>query len=104
MVGRSAGSKIVINVCHSQSHREAYGCCSKSAQLALYTWRNDTLIAVMNTSLRVLDPIITRDNAYMIYKVLTAQNDEYQVQPQMADGTMSDDGIVFKLTGALQAD
>lgn len=64
---------------------------------------NDTLIAVMNTSLRVLDPIVTssyvtRDHAYMIYDVLVAQDDEYQARPQMADWTISDDGLVYVFT------
>lgn len=57
----------------------------------------------MNTSLRVLDPVITsayvtRDHAYMIYDVLVAQNDEYQVRPQMADWTISDDDLVYVFT------
>lgn len=67
-------------------------------------WANDdTLIAVMNTSLRILDPIvtssyITRDHAYMIYDVLVAQDEDYQVRPQMADWTVSDDGLVYVFT------
>ena len=64
---------------------------------------NDTLIAVMNTSLRVLDPVVTssyvtRDHGYMIYDVLVAQDDGYQVRPQMADWTISDDGLVYVFT------
>ncbi len=64
---------------------------------------NDTLVAVMNTSLRMLDPVVTsayvtRDHAYMIYDVLVAQDDAYQVRPQMADWTVSDDGLVYVFT------
>ncbi|HEY8337090.1 MAG TPA: ABC transporter substrate-binding protein [Tardiphaga sp.] len=64
---------------------------------------DDTLIAVMNTSLRVLDPIVTssyvtRDHAYMIYDVLVALDDAYQVRPQMADWTVSDDGLAYVFT------
>ena len=57
----------------------------------------------MNTSLRVLDPVVTssyvtRDHAYMIYDVLVALDDAYQVRPQMADWTVSDDGLVYVFT------
>ncbi|MET0877036.1 MAG: ABC transporter substrate-binding protein [Tardiphaga sp.] len=64
---------------------------------------NDSLTAVMNTSLRVLDPVITssyvtRDHAYMIYDVLVAQDEAYQIRPQMADWIISDDGLVYTFT------
>lgn len=73
-------------------------CSSEIARAA-----DDTLIAVMNTSLRVLDPVVTssyvtRDHGYMIYDVLVAQDDTYQVRPQMADWTVSDDGLVYVFT------
>jgi peptide/nickel transport system substrate-binding protein len=73
-------------------------CSSEIARAA-----DDTLIAVMNTSLRVLDPVVTssyvtRDHGYMIYDVLVAQDDAYQVRPQMADWTVLDDGLVYVFT------
>lgn len=64
---------------------------------------NSTLIAVMNTSLRMLDPVVTssyatRDHAYMIYDVLVAQDQEFRPQPQMADWRVTDDGLVYVFT------
>ncbi|MCG6113119.1 MAG: ABC transporter substrate-binding protein [Paracoccus sp.] len=62
-----------------------------------------TITAVMHSGLRVLDPIITtahisRNHAYMIYDVLIAQDSEFQPQPQMADWTISDDGLTYVFT------
>ncbi|WP_321501779.1 ABC transporter substrate-binding protein [Breoghania sp.] len=59
--------------------------------------------AVMNSGLRTLDPIITtahivRDHAYMIYDVLVAQDDTFTARPQMADWTISPDGLVYTFT------
>lgn len=62
-----------------------------------------TLTAVMHSGLRVLDPIITtahisRNHGYMIYDVLVAQNEAFEPQPQMAEFTVSDDGLVYTFT------
>lgn len=59
-----------------------------------------TVTAVMHSGLRVLDPVITtahitRDHAYMIYDVLTAVDENFEPQPQMADWTISEDGLVY---------
>ncbi|MFP1763077.1 ABC transporter substrate-binding protein [Lonsdalea quercina] len=62
-----------------------------------------TLHAVMSSSLRVLDPIattaqITRNHGYMIYDTLIGM-DEHQVpKPQMADWTVSPDGLTYTFT------
>lgn len=62
-----------------------------------------TVNAVMHSDLRVLDPVITtahitRDHAYMIYDVLIAQDAQGEMQPQMADFTVSDDGLTYTFT------
>jgi peptide/nickel transport system substrate-binding protein len=62
-----------------------------------------TITAVMHSSLRVLDPVITtahitRDHGYMIYDVLTAVDDSFTPQPQMADWTVSEDGLTYTFT------
>ena len=62
-----------------------------------------TITAVMHSGLRVLDPVITtahitRDHAYMIYDVLTAVDDTFTPQPQMADWEVSEDGLTYTFT------
>lgn len=62
-----------------------------------------TIKAVMHAPLRVLDPVITtayitRDHGYMIYDTLVAMDDKFQVRPQMADWTVSPDGLVYTFT------
>ncbi|MBZ7924818.1 ABC transporter substrate-binding protein [Ensifer adhaerens] len=64
---------------------------------------NDTVTVVMHSNLRVLDPItntahITRDHGYMIYDVLVAQDSNLNPQPEMADWTVSEDGLVYVFT------
>jgi len=59
--------------------------------------------AVMHSDLRVTDPIITtahitRNHAYMIYDVLVAKDSSFNVRPQMADWTISDDGTIYSFT------
>ena len=49
-----------------------------------------TITAVMHSGLRVLDPVITtahitRNHGYMIYDVLTAVDENFKPQPQMAE-------------------
>ncbi|MDO5613902.1 MAG: ABC transporter substrate-binding protein [Paracoccus sp. (in: a-proteobacteria)] len=66
-------------------------------------WAETELTAVMHSSLRVLDPVmttahITRNHAYMIYDVLIAQDSDFQPQPQMADWAISDDGLTYTFT------
>ncbi|WP_024585355.1 ABC transporter substrate-binding protein [Aliihoeflea sp. 2WW] len=63
----------------------------------------ETITAVMHSGLRVLDPIITtahitRNHGYMIYDVLIAVNENFEVQPQMADFEVSDDGLTYTFT------
>ncbi|WP_228747789.1 ABC transporter substrate-binding protein [Bradyrhizobium sp. BR 10289] len=56
--------------------------------------------AVMHSDLRVLDPLfttayITRDHGYMVYDTLLATDSNFQIQPQMADWTVSDDRLTY---------
>ncbi|WP_206612797.1 ABC transporter substrate-binding protein [Paenirhodobacter populi] len=69
----------------------------------------NTLIAVPHSGLRILDPVITtahivRNHGYMIYDTLVAYDSDFNVQPQMADFTVSDDGLTytFKLREGLK--
>lgn len=62
-----------------------------------------TITAVMHSGLRVLDPVITtahitRDHGYMIYDVLTAVDENFEPQPQMADWDVSDDKLTYTFT------
>lgn len=63
-----------------------------------------TITAVMHSSLRVLDPIITtahitRNHGYMIYDTLLATDEENNVRPQMLEKwTVSDDGKTYTFT------
>ena len=69
-----------------------------------------TLKVVMHSDVKVLDPIwsgayITRNHGYMLYDVLFAMDEKFQVKPQMVDTwTTSDDGLVwtFKLRDGLE--
>jgi peptide/nickel transport system substrate-binding protein len=74
------------------------------APAVLHAQNSDTTItAVMHSGLRVLDPVITtahitRDHAYMIYDVLTAVDENFSPQPQMASWKISDDGLTYTFT------
>jgi peptide/nickel transport system substrate-binding protein len=62
-----------------------------------------TITAVMHSALRILDPIITtayitRNHGYMIYDTLVAMDEHFQVKPQMADWTVSDDRLTYTFT------
>ena len=62
-----------------------------------------TITAVMHSGLRVLDPIITtahitRNHGYMIYDVLLAVDENFEVHPQMAEFEVSDDGLTYTFT------
>ncbi len=69
-----------------------------------------TLKVVMHSDVKVLDPIwsgayITRNHGYMLYDVLFAMDEKFQVKPQMVDTwTTSDDGLTwtFKLRDGLE--
>lgn len=63
----------------------------------------ETLRVVMQSGLRNTDPImttafITRDHGYMIYDTLLSVDSDFQVQPQMADWEVSDDGKTYVFT------
>lgn len=63
----------------------------------------ETLRVVMQSGLRITDPVmttafITRDHGYMIFDTLLGLDAEQQVKPQMADWTVSDDGLTYVFT------
>jgi len=62
-----------------------------------------TIRAVMHSPLRITDPIlttayITRNHGYMIYDTLLGTDAHFQVRPQMADWTLSDDKLTYTFT------
>ncbi|XWN33809.1 MAG: ABC transporter substrate-binding protein [Devosia sp.] len=73
-----------------------------SASTAAYA--DDTLRLRMNGDINVMDPIATtnftiRNAAYLVYDTLFALDENYAVQPQMAEGhTVSDDGLTYTIT------
>ena len=63
-----------------------------------------TLKVVMNSDLKIMDPIwttafIVRNHAYMVYDTLFALDGDLRIQPQMVDKwTSSDDKLVWTFT------
>lgn len=62
-----------------------------------------TVTAVMQSGLRVMDPVIstafmTRDHGYMIYDTLLGTDSSFKIQPQMADWKESADGKTYTFT------
>ena len=63
-----------------------------------------TLRAVMNSDLKIIDPIwttayISRNHGYMVYDTLFALDSNNQIKPQMVDTyTVSTDGLVYTFT------
>jgi len=62
-----------------------------------------TLTAVMQSGLRVTDPVVTTANitnyhGYMIYDTLLGLDSDFNVRPQMASWTVSDDGKTYVFT------
>ena len=62
-----------------------------------------TVTAVMQSGLRVLDPVMTtafmtRDHGYMIYDTLLGTDEHFKVQPQMASWTESEDRKTYVFT------
>jgi peptide/nickel transport system substrate-binding protein len=62
-----------------------------------------TIVAVMHSDLRIIDPLfttayITRDHGYMVYDTLLALDENFKVQPQMADWKVSDDKLTYTFT------
>src|ERR1700689_4396304 len=62
-----------------------------------------TITAVMHSDLRIIDPgfttaYITRDHGYMVYDTLLALDENFKVQPQMADWKVSDDRLTYTFT------
>jgi peptide/nickel transport system substrate-binding protein len=65
--------------------------------------RATTVKAVMQSGLRVTDPIMStaftaRDHGYMIYDTLLGLDKDFHVRPQMADWKASDDGKLYTFT------
>lgn len=65
---------------------------------------DETLRIRMNGDINTLDPIATtnfsiRNAAYLMYDTLFALDEDYEVQPQMAEGAeISDDGLTYTIT------
>jgi peptide/nickel transport system substrate-binding protein len=62
-----------------------------------------TIRAVMHSDLRVIDPgfttaYITRDHGYMVYDTLLSTDENFHVQPQMAEWKVSDDRLTYTFT------
>jgi peptide/nickel transport system substrate-binding protein len=75
---------------------------SVSLQSELFA-ADKTIIAVMHSDLRIMDPIfttayITRDHGYMVYDTLLATAAGFKIQPQMADWKVSEDKLTYTFT------
>ncbi|HEX4178772.1 MAG TPA: ABC transporter substrate-binding protein [Rhizomicrobium sp.] len=62
-----------------------------------------TIIAVMHSDLRIIDPgfttaYITRDHGYMVFDTLLAMDENFKIQPQMADWKISGDKLTYTFT------
>jgi len=62
-----------------------------------------TVTAVMQSGLRVMDPVLTTAymttyHGYMIYDTLLGVDEHFAVQPQMASWQVSDDGKIYTFT------
>lgn len=73
------------------------------AGLPLSAAAETTLRVVMQSGLRVIDPVMTtafmsRDHGYMIFDTLLGVDAEFNVRPQMADWTVSEDGKTYVFT------
>jgi peptide/nickel transport system substrate-binding protein len=63
----------------------------------------ETLKVAAHSALRILDPMrtsayIVRNHAYMIFDTLLATDADGKIRPQMADWTVSDDGMTYVFT------
>jgi peptide/nickel transport system substrate-binding protein len=83
--------------------------CALSVALACAAWAapasaQKTLRAVMNSDLKIIDPIwttayISRNHGYMVYDTLFALDADGVIRPQMVDThTVSADGLVYTFT------
>lgn len=74
-----------------------------AALMAAPVAQSQTITAVMQSGLRILDPQITTVSmttyhGYMIYDTLVSLDSNYQVQPQMAEWEESEDGKTYTFT------
>ncbi|OEC34130.1 peptide/nickel transport system substrate-binding protein [Pseudomonas cuatrocienegasensis] len=74
-----------------------------SLSLTAQAQAETTVHAVMHAALRALDPVassatIARNYGYMVYDTLIGLDGNNQLQPQMADWTVSDDGLSYTFT------
>lgn len=77
--------------------------CAASLFLLASAATAQTVTTVMQSGLRVTDPVlttayITRDHGYMIYDTLVGLNANFEVKPQMADWKVSADAKVYTFT------
>src|SRR5690606_27454957 len=81
----------------------ALGMALASALSCVPAVQAQTVTAVMQSGLRVMDPVIstafmTRDHGYMIYDTLLGTDANFKIQPQMADWKESADGKTYTFT------
>lgn len=74
-----------------------------STLLAGVNAQASTVTVVMQSGLRVMDPILTtafltRDHGYMIYDTLLGVDADFKIHPQMASWTVSDDNKTYTFT------
>lgn len=79
------------------------GAVLASALLAAQPAGAQTVTAVMQSGLRVMDPVVstaflTRDHGYMIYDTLLGVDANFKIQPQMASWQASADGKTYTFT------
>lgn len=91
-----------MNMLHARKHRRLQTLLASTALLAGVA-SAQTITAVMHSGLRMMDPIqstafITREHGYMIYDTLVGIDANFEVQPQMADWEVLDDGKVYRFT------
>ncbi|MCD0503047.1 ABC transporter substrate-binding protein [Bordetella petrii] len=86
-----------------QSLRALCGAAALAGALLAAPVQAATVTAVMQSGLRVMDPILstafmTRDHGYMIYDTLLGVDANFKIQPQMASWTASEDGKTYIFT------
>jgi len=84
--------------------RISRACCAAALMsVAATTSHAQTVTVVMQSGLRVTDPIVTtaymtRDHGYMIYDTLLGVDADFNIQPQMAGWQVADDGKTYTFT------
>lgn len=79
------------------------GVLAATALVAPAASASTTVTAVMHAGLRVMDPVfstafLTRDHGYMIYDTLLGMDEQFNIRPQMAEWSVSDDELTYTFT------